>query len=881
MARTTSQEKPKTVLKKALADERPVKSKGLVRAKRTQAPARKSPGKGDLAEYRTKRDFSLTPEPTAKKGKDTGNRFCVQKHAARRLHYDLRLELDGVLKSWAVTKGPSLIAGEKRLAVHTEDHPMEYLTFEGVIPAGEYGGGTMIVWDRGTWQAEGNPREAYRRGRLTFALDGERLHGRWHLVRTRMKPGEKKEQWLLFKSDDEHARDARAPDVVAEFETSVITGKTNDDLAAEAAGEPVAAKSEPEARAKPAAKPKAPALKAKGAKAAPLPDFIEPALAKLCTKAPNGPNWLHEIKFDGYRIQARIEGGKVALLTRKGLDWTHKFGPVGKALAGLGLDSAVIDGELVVEDEGGVSSFSALQQALTAGTTGRMIFYAFDLLYLDGSDLREAALSERKKLLQLALDDLPAGGPLRFSEHIAEDGQALVRHACRMGLEGIVSKRADQPYRSGRSEAWLKTKCALRQEFVVAGYVPSTTSRKAIGSLVLGVYDKGRLIHVGRVGTGYTMDVARKLWEQLHPTETATQPFPDRLPREAVKDAKWVRPELVAEVEFRGWTHDGSVRQASFKGLREDKDPQEIVRETAPAPGAEEGPDISQVRLTHPDRVLWEDEGITKRGLAEFYAEIADWVLPHLVNRPLALVRCPSGSQKECFFQKHSFAGLDETAVTPVDIGDDHVLAIHDLKGLLQLVQASVLEIHPWGSTLKDVEKPDRITFDLDPDEGLDWNAVVAATMEVRERLSQLKLDSFVKTTGGKGLHVVVPLKPQATWDEVKAFCESIAVSMARDSPDKYTAVLSKKARAGRIFVDYLRNGRGATAVAAYSTRARAGAPVSAPIDWSELPTLRSGGQFRVATLPGRLRHLARDPWDDLWASEQTLPRPPRVRKTR
>ena len=792
----------------------------------------------------------------------------MQKHDATRLHYDLRLELDGVLKSWAVTRGPSLVPGEKRLSVHTEDHPMEYLTFEGVIPKGEYGGGTMIVWDQGRWRPEGDPRKAYAKGHLDFSLEGQRLKGRWHLVRMRPRPHEKKEQWLLIKGDDEFARAPAEPEITDEETTSILSGRTNDELAA--AGE---VREDHAAREKATAKRSAPlpsAAKIRGAKKGILPVFVEPALASLADAAPGGPGWLHEIKFDGYRLQARIDGSKVKLLTRKGLDWTDSFRAVAEALKGLKLGSALIDGEVVVEEESGVSSFTELQEALKAGRSDRMAFYAFDLLYLGGYDLTNVPLIDRKTLLAGCLDDLPAGGAIRYSEHIETDGQAMLQNACRLGLEGIISKRKDQPYRSGRVKDWFKTKCTERQEFVVAGYVPSTTSSKMVGSLVMAVYDKGRLVHVGRVGTGFKDAVARSLRDQLERLKRPTSPFPNKLPADAVRGVRWVEPKLVAEVELRGWTSDGLLRHASYKGLREDKDPSEVVRETRPRGG--EPPGRRQAfELTHPDRLLWPDVGLTKQGLAEFYADIADWVLPHLIGRPLSLVRCPSGTASKCFFQKHAWEGM-AGSVKRRDIGDDEVLYIEDLDGLIALVQASVLEIHPWGSKIAKVEAPDRITFDLDPGEDVPWTALIDAANEVRERLRAMRLESFVKTTGGKGLHVVVPLTPKADWDTVKAFAQGVAEAMANDTPGKYTATISKSARGGKIYIDYLRNGRGATAVAAYSARARAGAPVSTPLDWSELSPAIRPSHFTVDNLPTRLRHLGSDPWAKIGSVRQSLP---------
>ncbi|ANY83265.1 DNA ligase (plasmid) [Microvirga ossetica] len=820
----------------------------------------------------------MTIEPKAKRGKSQGDRFVVQKHDARRLHYDLRLELDGVLKSWAVTRGPSLVPGEKRLSVHTEDHPLKYIDFEGVIPAGQYGGGTMLVWDQGYWIPEGDPREDYARGRLTFILEGERLRGRWHLVRTRGKPGQKNEQWLLLKSDDEAARTTDDPGILEEKTTSLKSGRTIEELAGEgeiridhAAREKVAKSRVGKARR---------LTKIGGAKKGILPAFVEPALAKLVESAPSGTNWLHEIKLDGYRMQARIDGGEVQLLTRKGLDWTAKFKPVANALKELKLPSALLDGEIVVEDEAGVSSFSALQRELK-GKGERFVYYVFDLLYLDGEDIRKANLSDRKAALRLLFDDLPQGGVVRFSDHIEEDGATLVRHACRMGLEGIISKRADRPYRSGRGEDWVKSKCTQRQELVIAGYLPSTASRKAVGSLVMGVYEAGKLVPVGRVGTGFTAAVAGSLYKALSSMEIKASPFASRLPAAASRGVKWVRPELVAEAEFRGWTHDGMVRLGSFQGLREDKAPRGVVRETAgeAPPAANPGATIlEQAHLTHPDRILWEDEGITKLGLAQFYTEIADWILPQIVNRPLSLLRCPGGSQKECFFQKHAWAGLDEDLIQRIRVGDDEAVAIRDLGGLLALVQAGVLEIHPWGSTLKNPEKPDRLVFDLDPGEGVSWDAVVQGATDVRDYLEGLNLVSFVKTSGGKGLHVVVPLRPKASWDEAKAFAAGVASAMTKASSALYTNTMAKRARTGRIFIDYLRNGRGATAVAAYSTRARAGASVSTPLAWKELPTIRSGNQYRISNLAARLSHLQDDPWSDFGNVDQVIPKGTRPR---
>ena len=841
---------------------------GKTASRRSAAdPARRS---APLKAYAAKRNFAATPEPKGKAARRQANRFCIQRHDARRLHFDLRLELDGVLKSWAVTRGPSLVSGEKRLAVHTEDHPIEYLTFEGVIPRGEYGGGTMIVWDTGTWTPIGDPHRGYAKGHLEFELAGQRLNGRWHLVRMRAKPRESKEQWLLIKSDDEYAKPKDEPEIVSVELTSILSGRTNGDLAAS-----------DEIRSDHAER-----AKAAGTKPRPVPElarmpkarkgllrtFIEPSLATLVDEAPHGDEWIHEIKFDGYRLQARIDGKNVKLLTRKGLDWTAKFKPVAAALRDLKLGSAVVDGELVVEDETGLSSFASLQADLKSGRTDRMVFYAFDLLYLDGYDLTKLPLIERKTFLATLLEDAPAGGILRYSSHLEGDGETMIRHACRLGLEGIISKHRDRPYLAGRGMHWQKTKCTQRQEFVIAGYVPSSVSPKAIGSLVLGVYEDERLVHVGRVGTGFSATLARDLWTDLERLKRPASPFSAALSRDAARGVRWVKPELVAEVEFRGWTADGILRHASYKGLREDKDPSEIVRETAKSvPSRVEVPAPSSFNLTHPDRVLWPDTGLTKQGLADYYADIAEWILPHVANRPLSLVRCPSGIEGSCFFQKHAWNGMSK-AVQHRAIDDEDILFIDDLEGLIALVQSGVLEIHAWGSPMENPETPDRIVMDLDPAEDVPWTALIDAALEVRERLGDAGLESFVKTTGGKGLHVVAPLRPKAGWDEVKSFTQSLAETMAGDSPDRYVATMSKRARAGKIFIDYLRNGRGATAVAPYSTRARSGAPVSTPLAWSELSASMRPDHFTVSNLPTRLAHLKSDPWADLPELDQGLP---------
>ena len=892
-----------------------------------------------LRVYQRKRDFAITPEPRGSAAKKPsrsakeGGQFVIQKHAARRLHYDFRLELDGTMKSWAVTRGPSLVPGEKRLAVHTEDHPIEYNKFEGIIPKGQYGGGTVMIWDRGRWIPEGDPRRGYAKGHLSFRLEGEKLSGNWHLVRMRPRKGEKQEPWLFIKASDETARDPKAPDILEEMPNSVVSGRSIEEITLnkpakkrkskpkittwnsnrKSAAEPMKSAGMNTAAKNTAAKPKrkattkrraeasrsgrkrsAPTLdpaKISGSRPARLPDFLPPCLASLHAKAPSGSQWLHEIKFDGYRIQSRLELGKVKLLTRKGLDWTRKFQPVADAVADLAADRALLDGEIVVEGEHGVSSFSTLQAHLSEGRTDRFVYYAFDLLHLDGRDLTASPLVERKDALQALLADAPTGGILRLSETFDEDGPTLLKHACQLNLEGIVSKRRDAPYRSGRSENWFKTKCSDRQEFIVLGYSPSTVLKRSVGALVLGYYEGDRLRYAGRVGTGFSQASSKQLWQKLEPLRIDA-PLLDAIPaEERRRPVHWVKAQMVVEIAFRGWTADRILRHGSFKGLREDKSANEVVREfpqeaktpvkatrkkrAAKAMGARSPKAASSlpVRLTHPDRIYWEDIGLTKQGLAEFYRDIWEWIGPHLIGRPLSIVRCPEGVSGECFFQKHATAGIDAAHFQRVpDRGRKDFFAVRDVEGLLALVQAGALELHVWGSQVEDIDRCDRIVFDLDPGPDVPWSRVNEAAREVRDRLAALKLESFVKTSGGKGLHVVLPIQG-ADWDTAKSFAHRVALEMTGDSPQRFTANMAKQVRTGRIFVDYLRNGRGATSIVAYSTRARAGAPVSTPVRWDELGPKLLGDSFTVANLRKRLSRLRKDPWADIGRVRQNLPK--------
>ncbi|KRB50946.1 DNA ligase [Rhizobium sp. Root708] len=819
-----------------------------------------------LQTYQAKRNFKVSPEPRGTRksaaAKDNALSFVVQKHDATRLHYDFRLEMDGVLKSWAVTRGPSLNPDEKRLAVHVEDHPLEYGDFEGIIPKGQYGGGTVIVWDRGTWAPQGDLHKAYKKGHIEFDLDGEKLKGRWHLVRMHGKPGESQENWLLIKAEDDEAR--HKGDILKQRPESAKTGRKIEQVAKNPdATWDSRAKGKADTVAKPAAKRTSSVKRVwpDGAQKAEMPDFVEPELAKLKASPPGGEGWIHEIKFDGYRLQIRIENGHVVMLTRNGLDWTEKFGgAILKAFANLPLKTAILDGELVVEQANGASDFSALQSDLSEGRSERFKFYAFDLLFLDGHDLREAKLLNRKRLLETLIaedDEL-----LRFSIHFSEKGSVVLDHARSLALEGIISKQEDSAYTSGRSGDWVKSKCSKRQELVIGGYVPSTATRNAIGSLAMGYYEGGKLMHAGRVGTGYTVTLAQSLHEELSKIEQKKSPFDNALSADERRGLVYVKPKLVAEIEFQAWSSDRKLRHAAFRGLRDDKAAGEVTLEADTKPTIETPQ--SDVSLTHPDRIYWPDEGVTKQGLADYYAQVWEFIRPFVVQRPLALLRCPDGIGGQRFFQKHAWKGMNahiEQIVDPKDRGGEKLLRIADFDGLVALVQSAVLEIHPWGSTTANWEKPDIITMDLDPADDVSWGEVIAAAQELKQRLEASGLAAFVKTSGGKGLHVVSPLTPKANWVQVKAFAKALADSMSKDSPDKYLATATKAKRNGKIFIDYLRNGRGNTAVAAYSPRARKGAPVSMPLGWEELTDDIGPAYFTIANAPIRLQTLRADPW--------------------
>ncbi|HKP64297.1 MAG TPA: DNA ligase D [Polyangiales bacterium] len=847
-----------------------------------------------LGTYRKKRDFSRTSEPrgkTRRAAAKSGLSFVVQKHDARRLHYDFRLELDGVLKSWAVPKGPSLDPQVKRLAVETEDHPLEYGGFEGVIPDGEYGAGPVVVWDRGQWRPEGDPHKAYEKGHLKFALEGSKLNGGFHLVRTRAAG--KQRSWLLFKSKDESAESGSDSRLVDERPESALSGRTIEDVledpervwhSKQGQGKTGAAKSRRTSAAvssKVKLEPPDPSVHA-GARKGALPDFVEPQLATLVEQAPAGDDWLSEIKLDGYRLQLRLDRGKVRALTRRGLDWSARMPALVQAVSQLPLERALLDGELVVLRDG-ISDFQRLQNSLSEGRDIDCVLYAFDLLHLNGYDLRGVALRDRKQLLAACLGS-KGSGRIRVSEHVVGQGPEFFARACELGVEGSVCKRADAKYASGRNKNWLKVKCRSRQEFVIGGYSDPSGSRGHLGALLLGVMEDGELHYAGRVGTGFSARSLRELHEKLAPLERAKPAFANP-PRGAdARDVHWVDPTLVAEIEYAERTQEGLVRHASFRGLREDKParqvrderaldpPSSAAKPKAKTPAAPPPPVLRTVRLTHPDRVLYPEIGVTKASLALYYAQVAPRMLQQIAHRPLMLVRCPDGQGKPCFHQKHPMQGMSR-AIKRIEIqeskGSVETLYVDDAEGLVQLVQFGALEIHAWGSRVDDLERADQLTFDLDPDEGLPWSRTVEAALLIKRRLDALSLPSFLKTTGGKGLHVVVPIKPSLEWGELKAVCKSFADSLVRGAPDKYLATISKARRKGKILIDYLRNGRGATAVCAYSTRAKPHATVATPIAWDELTQELRPDQFTLADVPRRLSED--DPWADFGDHRPTL----------
>ncbi len=805
--------------------------------------------KAPLAEYKAKRDFTRTPEPrdkvsATKNGKPC--RFVVQKHDATRLHWDFRLEVGGVLKSWAITRGPSPNPADKRLAVRTEDHPLDYATFEGVIPAGEYGGGTVMLWDEGTWEPiAGKQAEDLEQGHLHFVLQGQRMKGEWLLIRLKPRPGEKRENWLLRKIEDEFTGPS---DSLTERElTSISTARTMHDIAAGTA---------------PAKPPRAKRKRAKGKP----PPFAPVQLATLVDAPPTGPDWLHETKYDGYRALIACSSGKAVVYTRAGHDWSDKFPEVADAAAGLAVSAALIDGEIVALNAAGNPDFSALQDAISGGGKGLHLF-AFDLLHLDGEDLRPLPNLERKERLRAMLAG--AQPPLHYAEHVLGSGAEMLKTLCGAGLEGLVSKRADAPYRGRRTQAWLKSKCVARQEFVVLGWTESTARGRAFAALLLGRHEAGQLRYAGKVGTGFnerTMDHLMTAMVPLAATGPATE-----VPPTARRGAHWLRPELVAEVGFAEFTGEGILRHARFVGLRGDKPASEVSLEQPMPPPAD-----PQVTITHPERVIFPEDGITKGQLADYYRDMAPLILATLAGRPLSLVRCPDGIGGKCFFQKHGAGNLGKQVgsvrITEKDGEEEDYLCLSDAHGLLECVQMGAIEFHAWGSHAAHLEQPDRLVFDLDPDEALGFADVRKAAQDLKRHLADIGLSSFAMLTGGKGIHVIVPLRPEQPWATVADFAHRFALALATAEPHRFVATMSKARRKGRIFIDWLRNQRGSTAIMPYSARARPGAPVAVPINWTDLNDSEVDLKFTILAGATLREHAASGALTGWGISDQALP---------
>jgi bifunctional non-homologous end joining protein LigD len=895
-----------------------------------------------LARYRQMRDFTITSEPsgtTKKNSKSAGLPFVIQKHAASHLHYDFRLGWNGVLKSWACAKGPSYVTADKRLAVQVEDHPMEYGGFEGIIPQGQYGGGTVMLWDEGTWEPQAGHTDVddgLRKGSLKITMHGKKMMGNWALVRMGgHAANERKPNWLLIKEHDKYEQPAGATPITESEPNSVITGRSLDQIAVQedhvwnskdtaAPGQAWHRNDKPPATESIATtlKPIAPGSSAAPIKKKPadktvtqavvppstapkeaLPQFIVPELATQSTEPVASAGWLHELKLDGYRIQARKQGPSVQLLTRNGLDWTHRMKTVAEQVSALPAQSLLLDGELVVLAENGTTSFADLQAAFQDGVRKPLTYFVFDLLHLDGHNLRDLPLIERKIILARLLR--PAGEFIRLSEHLETDGAEIFRKACELGAEGLISKRSSSKYISGRTSEWLKLKCIREQEFVIGGFtLPSKghAGIHGIGALLLGYYDDaGKLIYAGRTGTGFTQKTHAAIRTQLDTLRQEASPFATP-PADARKGAIWIAPQLVAQVRFATWTSDNLVRQASFKGIREDKPASEVRRETpavepkdtashrtkrplearatpklslAARPAKQAALRPAPVRLTHPAKILDPLSGLTKQQLADYYWAIAPHMLPYIAHRPLSLVRCPEGSSQPCFFQKHVNhmlpPGIESVPVPDKKTGKrEPYITLSTAEALAGLAQIGVLEVHPWGSTNKDLEHPDSIIFDLDPDSAIEWSTLAGAALEVREQLKKLGLESFLKSTGGKGLHVVVPIKPQHDWPTIKDFAHQFVVQLERAKPSLYLTTMTKSARKNRIYLDYLRNERGSTAVAVFSPRARPGCPVSTPLNWTELKQAQRP-EYTVSNFAEWQARLKRDPWKNFEHMRQQL----------
>jgi len=839
-----------------------------------------------LARYRQKRDFARTPEPDqapaaaqpARKGAGAPV-FVVQKHWASRLHYDFRLEHDGVLLSWAVPKGPSYDPSKMQMAIHVEDHPLDYADFEGTIPPKQYGAGKVIVWDHGSWEPVGDVAEGMAKGKLLFRLHGQKLAGLWELVRI-AKPGDRQDPWMLFKKKDEWARPLAEYDVIAALPDSVVAMP----LGLVEEREPRAARGGAAARSVPAmvTPPDLTTLP----KAA-LPARIEPQLATLAAAPPAG-DWVIETKFDGYRLMARIENGKAKLITRNGHDWTKKMPALAAAIEALGVDSTWLDGEIVVMSEAGVPDFNALQNAIDSVAGEEIDYFVFDLPFHAGRDLRKVPLRARRALLR-EIVEAHALDRVRLSQSFEAAPAQMLEAARQMGLEGIILKRGDAPYVSGRTETWLKLKCHARQELVICGFTDRANARGEVGSLLLGYHDGGELKYAGNVGTGWNAKTGRDLHARLLKLEVAEPLFdaeslkPGRWSRRTAGGERWVRPELVAEVSFAEWTPDGHVRQAVFQGLRLDKPASSVTREVARVPPVASSPPGvapasaaragSSIKVTNPERVIDPSTGLTKLALVRYYESIAEQILPHLVDRPVSLVRAPEGITGELFFQKHPETRMPGLRVLDKALWPGHsaLLAVDTADALVSAAQMNTVEFHTWNSTAKRIDQPDRVVFDLDPGEGVSWGHVQEAALLVHALLQELQLEGWLKTSGGKGLHVVVPLLPKLGYDAVKGFSQAIVQHLAKTIPQRFVAKSGGSNRVGRIFVDYLRNGHGQTTATAFSARSRPGLGVSMPVAWEQLRELKGGAQWSIATAREYLSFQTTDPWAGYWQAKQTL----------
>ncbi len=849
-----------------------------------------------VSEYTRKRNFDITSEPPETADKPGSNQdraltFVVHKHDARNLHYDFRLELDGTLKSWAVPKGPSLDPKNKRLAVHVEDHPLGYGNFEGSIPEGQYGAGDVIVWDRGIWQPHGDPRETYKAGKLKFTLIGEKLTGDWALVRTHLRGSGDKEQWLLIKEKDEAVRSADEYDIVVDKPESVISGTTVGDTSAKN-GKRKSGTSAPTAKDKPARK----GTREAGARKASIPEKLAPQLATLLDSPPDG-KWLYEIKFDGYRIMTRIIEGEVRLITRNGHDWTERLPLQAKALSELNLGDSWLDGEMVVLNDAGLPDFQALQNAFEIGRSKDILYYLFDVPFLDGEDLRDKPVEERRAVLKKLLGKHSSSRMLRFSDAFSAGHRDIIESACSLSLEGLIGKRVGSVYQSRRSSDWIKLKCKLRQEFVIVGFTQPQGTRSGFGALLLAVNEEGAgLVYAGRVGTGFSQKMLGELFDQLKPLEQEASPLANKLTGAQTRGVHWIEPTLVGEVEFAEWTREGIIRHSAFIALRSDKPASEVVHEypktpkdikapfkpnaskarspaaearteksaTASKRAAKDRIEVAGVMISHPERVIDPQSGLHKIDLAHYYESISDWILPYLDHRAVALLRCPEGIEGEQFFQKHSerLAIPNIKQLDPkLDPGHARLMEIDSVQALVGASQMGTIELHTWGSTYDQIELPDHFVLDLDPDPALPWRSMIEATQMTLAVLDELGLDAYIKTSGGKGMHIIVPLARKADWDTVKAFAKALAQFITQQLPERFTATSGPKNRVGKIFIDYLRNNRGASTVVAYSARARPGLPVSVPVTREELTRLKSSDQWNIGNLQKRLRQLKADPW--------------------